>query len=176
MTDAANIPTAPRPGTMQAGAWALAACMVFFGLDVVLDAIDHIREGVFYTLEEGIHISFEIMAVICLGYGAWALRRQLALMRDRQASDAQTIRMLRGAFDQVLAGRFDDWGLTPAERDVTVLILKGLGVAEIAAARQTAAGTVKAQSTAIFRKIGVRSKSELMSVVIDEFLDSAQAA
>ena len=80
--------------------------------------------------------------------------------------------MLRGNFDEVLRNKFEEWGLTAAERDVTLLIIRGLSIAEIAAARKTAHGTIKAQSTSIFRKIGVGSKNELMSTIIDEFLDA----
>ena len=81
--------------------------------------------------------------------------------------------MLRGNFDEVLRDKFKEWSLTAAERDVTLLIIRGLSVADIAAARNTAQGTIKAQSTSIFRKIGVGSKTELMSVIIDEFLDTS---
>ena len=81
--------------------------------------------------------------------------------------------MLRGNFDEVLRDKFKEWSLTAAERDVTLLIIRGLSVADIAAARNTAQGTIKAQSTSIFRKIGVGFKTELMSVIIDEFLDTS---
>ena len=81
--------------------------------------------------------------------------------------------MLRSQFDEVLHARFNEWGLTPAEKDVALFMIRGLTNEEIAAARNTAAGTIKAQSTSIFRKVGVRSKPELMSTIIDHFLDQS---
>ena len=57
-----------------------------------------------------------------------------------------------------MAERFDDWALTPAERDVALFALKGLSLAEIARLRSTSQGTVKAQTNAIYRKAGVTGR------------------
>ena len=84
---------------------------------------------------------------------------------------ANTPRFLRGEMDNFVRGKFDDWTLRPAERDIAMYILKGLSVADIATARATAEGTVKAQTSNIFRKTGVSSRTELMSLFMDEFLD-----
>ena len=66
--------------------------------------------------------------------------------------------------------RFDDWSLTPSERDVAMLAIKGLSIAEIAEARQTKNGTIKAQSNAICRKAGVSGRPQLLSLFIDELM------
>jgi DNA-binding CsgD family transcriptional regulator len=65
---------------------------------------------------------------------------------------------------------FARWGLTPSERDVALLSIKGLSVAEIAAMRSTQAGTVKAQCAAVYRKAGVNSRAELLSLFIDDLM------
>lgn len=59
------------------------------------------------------------------------------------------------------------------ERNIAMYMLKGLSISEIATARATAEGTIKAQSSSIFRKTGVNSRTELMSLFMDEFLDVA---
>jgi DNA-binding NarL/FixJ family response regulator len=53
--------------------------------------------------------------------------------------------------------------LTPAERAVTSLLLGGLSNAEIAAKRGTSERTVANQIAAIFRKLGVSSRTELVT-------------
>ena len=151
----------------------LIACMAFFGFDVVADVLEHFLGNRAYVSGELVHLIFEILAVIGLGYAAATLRQYLRLLQAQAASSRETIHMLRGHFDVVLRHKFEEWGLTTAERDVTLLIIRGLSVSEISAARNTAQGTIKAQSTSIFRKIGVGSKTELMSLIIDEFLDSS---
>lgn len=150
----------------------LLACMAFFSFDVVADIVEHGLGKVPYTAGELFHLIFEMLAVIGLGYAVITLRVYLRLIQAEAERSRETIHMLRGNFDEVLRDKFEDWGLTTAERDVTLLIIRGLSVADIAAARNTAPGTIKAQSTSIFRKIGVGSKTELMSAIIDEFLDA----
>lgn len=154
----------------------LLGCMAFFGFDVVADIVEHGLQGTSYTAGELVHLVFEILAVAGLGYAAVTLRAYLRLLQSEAERSRETIHMLRGNFDEVLRGKFEEWGLTTAERDVTLLIIRGLSVADIAAARNTAQGTIKAQSTSIFRKIGVGSKTELMSAIIDEFLEAGPRA
>lgn len=155
------------------GMAALLCCMAFFGFDVVADVTEHLLAGKSYASGELLHLIFEIMAVLGLGYAVITLRQYLRLLHVEAETNRDTIHMLRGNFDAVLRDKFKEWSLTAAERDVTLLIIRGLSVADIAAARNTAHGTIKAQSTSIFRKIGVGSKTELMSVIIDEFLDTS---
>jgi DNA-binding CsgD family transcriptional regulator len=151
----------------------LLSCMAFFGFDVVADVAAHRLAGASFASVELVHLIFETVAVFGLGYAVITLRQYLRLLQGEAESSKETIHMLRGNFDEVLRDKFKEWSLTAAERDVTLLIIRGLSVADIAAARNTAQGTIKAQSTSIFRKIGVGSKTELMSVIIDEFLDTS---
>src|SRR6185295_2705568 len=57
----------------------------------------------------------------------------------------------------------DDGGLTAAEREVAALLLAGGSNAEIAQARRTSVHTVANQLAAIFRKLDVRSRFELIA-------------
>lgn len=148
----------------------LLVCMAFFGFDVVADIVKHGLSRTHYTGEELVHLAFESVAVAGLGYAVITLRAYLRLLQFNEERNLKTIYMLRGNFDEVLHEKFEDWSLTEAERDVTLLIIRGLSIANIAETRNTAQGTIKAQSSSIFRKIGVGSKTELMSVIIDEFL------
>ena len=163
-----------RKGAVFLGMALLLACMAFFSFDVVADIVEHVLGNVPYNARELFHLIFEMLAVVGLGYALLTLRVYLRLIQSEAERSRETIHMLRGNFDEVLRDKFEDWGLTTAERDVTLLIIRGLSVADIAAARNTAPGTIKAQSTSIFRKIGVGSKTELMSTIIDEFLSSDQ--
>lgn len=146
--------------------------MVFFAIDIVVDAYSHIVDSEPYSFWEIFHIFMEAGAAVGLGGGIVVLVQYIYSLRHTNYLNQQTIHMLRGSFEKVLYQKFDEWGLTQAERDVTLLIIKGMNATQIAEARKTAQGTVKAQSTAIFRKIGVSSKAELMSIIIDEFLDN----
>lgn len=145
--------------------------MVFFSFDILADIFDHFALKKPYNAWELVHLIFEIVAVVGLGFGALTLRGRLVGLRSYAERAAETIEVMRGHFEEVLEMNFSKWGLTKAERDITLLIVRGLTVAQIAEARSTAQGTIKAQSTSIFRKIGVSSKTELLSLIIDEFID-----
>ena len=98
--------------------------------------------------------------------GGMSVKRSQA--RAEQAEDA--LRRAQEAFQEVLDRRFDEWKLTPAESEVTVLALKGLTGAAIAERRGTTEGTVKAQTAAIYRKAGVAGRPQLMSLFLEEML------
>jgi DNA-binding CsgD family transcriptional regulator len=83
------------------------------------------------------------------------------------------LRQVSRAFGTLLEERFRDWGLTPSERDVAWFTIKGLTIAEIARLRQTSEGTVKAQSNAIYRKAGVSSRTQLLSLFIEDLMEDA---
>ena len=119
------------------------------------------------------HFIFEalVTAALALGilFGANALRRTLELMRAQETALAAA----SGALSEVIAEQFSDWGLTPAERDVGFLALKGLDVAEIAELRKAATGTVRAQLTRIYSKAGVSGRAQFAAFFVEDLLGQA---
>ncbi len=76
---------------------------------------------------------------------------------------------------EMLEDRFARWGLTPAERDVALFVIKGFSTTEIAELRQTAAGTVKAQTNAIYRKSGTSGRAQLISLFVEDLMGDGLA-
>lgn len=112
----------------------------------------------------------EIGASLGLVLGA-VLGIQLALLASREtqrAANAQ--RLTSGEFSALVQDYFDDLGLTRAETETAWLLLKGYSMSQIARSRTTAIGNVKTHCTAIYRKAGVKGKSQLFSVLIEELL------
>lgn len=67
---------------------------------------------------------------------------------------------------QALLERFMEINsLTPKEREVTRLVIKGLANKEIASVEETTDRTVKAHLTNIFQKCGVESRTELFNAI-----------
>ena len=129
------------------------------------DAIADVMAG-----DIGAHLYFEMLVAVALamgvGLGALALRQTLDEMRAQDVALASA----RGALGDVIAAQFTDWGLTPAERDVAFLALKGLDVAEIADLRGRAAGTVRAQLTRIYSKAGVSGRAQFAAWFVEDLL------
>jgi DNA-binding CsgD family transcriptional regulator len=154
------------------GVASLVVCIGFFGFDALSDLLEHLIDDLPFSRGQLIHLVLEVVGVIGLVFAAGQLKNYFDLLQLRAREVEQSLSMMRGEFQRVMQDRFNRWQLTKAEADVALMIVKGLGAAEIAQTRATAIGTVKAQTTAIFRKIGVNSKAELMAAIVDEFIDS----
>lgn len=112
----------------------------------------------------------ELGACAGLILGAFtSLRLSLSAQAAKARAD-HAHRLTAGEFTDAVEEFFARIELTEAERDVTWLMLKGMSTSEIAALRETKQGTVKAQSTAIYRKAGVSGKSQLFSQLVEELL------
>ena len=149
-------------------------CLVGFGADLLLEFPDP-RIWRDLSTRDLHHLISEclMLALLAIGFGLATvvlrgLHRERGALRD-------TLRSLRGDFDRILNERFDQWALTPAQRDVALLTLRGLRLSEIAQHRGSAEGTIKAHLGAVFRAAGVRTRSELVGVFMEEFLDFSAA-
>jgi DNA-binding CsgD family transcriptional regulator len=152
----------------------------FVGADMAADLTD----GVSFA-----HLAIETVALGLALAGAWGtslqLRRSLARARalerhlmgtlgdlDRARAEAQSLRM---GLSVALDSQFDRWGLTGAQREVALLVLKGLSFKEIADLRSTAEQTVRNQALAIYRKAGLTNRAEMAAFFLEDLLVPAPA-
>ena len=100
------------------------------------------------------------------------LRREIAGVRASNAAwreqTAAHVRELGRAIQRQLA----DWGLTPAEQEIGLLLLKGFSHKEIARLRRTSEMTVRQQATAVYQKSGLGGRAELSAFFLDDLLVS----
>jgi DNA-binding CsgD family transcriptional regulator len=163
MISGPDIQTVGRRQTVALSVFLLVQTLgtVFFVGDVIGD----LRED-----PTSVHFIFEAMvtAALVLGilFGSFALRRTIELLRAQE----QALDVARGALGAVIDAQFQAWALTPAERDVAFLALKGLDVAEIAELRGAAQGTVRAQLTRIYAKAGVSGRAQFAAFFVEDLL------
>lgn len=163
MTASLKLMTAGRRQTAALSVFLLVQTLaaVFFVGDVIGDLRADPISG---------HFIFEavVTAALVLGilFGAFALRRTIELLRAQD----QALQVARGALSDVINQQFQVWALTPAERDVGLLALKGLDVAEIAELRGAAQGTVRAQLTRIYQKAGVSGRAQFAAFFVEDLL------
>lgn len=117
-----------------------------------------------------LHEAFELAAALGLVVGTITSSVVVARTRRRLNDVEDQLRVASGAFHDLLEDRMTAWTLTPAEREVALFAIKGMSTAEIAQLRQTSEGTVKAQTAAVYRKAGVSSRPQLLSLFIDELM------
>lgn len=121
-------------------------------------------------------INWQLMELIELGAALGLVLglvlgvRAYFIARQRCRAMQQTVNAARGAMADVIFEHFDRWTLTPAERDVALFSLKGMSTQEMADLRGTSVGTVKAQTSAIYRKAGVKNRSQLVSLFLEDLL------
>jgi DNA-binding CsgD family transcriptional regulator len=99
-----------------------------------------------------------------------ALVRNLdvARIQGRQWRD-ETRALLKG-LGAAIDRQFLTWKLTEAERDVGLLILKGLSLKEIAGARGTSERTIRAQARSIYAKAGLSGRAALSAFFLEDLL------
>ncbi len=137
------------------------------------------------------HVLMELVAMVAAGATAvtlvvfWQRERQQALVARHAAEverararswEAEATRWRSEAQDalqglgQAIDQQFDRWGLTSAEREVGLLLLKGLALKEIANTRQTSERTTRDQARAVYRKAGLSGRAELSAFFLEDLL------
>ena len=159
-----------------------ATIAVLVGIDLVLD----LRSGT-----TGTHASIEgLVVAIGLAAATWFAIQVRAVAREArdlrvhardlgarlEASRAEADRWRRDAGD-LIAGlgvaidqQFERWALSPAEKEVALLLLKGLSHKEIAELRDVSDTTVRHQARALYRKAGLSGRNDLAAFFLEDLL------
>lgn len=143
-----------------------ALCAVFFVSDILSSWIGIRTTPLPWELRELMEIWAALGLIVGLVLGAVMLH---GAIKARKAAELR-LKRASGAFMDLLAERFDEWALTPAEKDVALFAIKGMSTVEIAGLRNTSEGTVKAQTNAIYRKAGVSGRAQLLSLFIEDLM------
>lgn len=163
--------------------------ITLFGLVAVLagtDLVVDLRQGTTpgHVVAEG------LVVLVGLGGIGW-----MAARLRRLARDAQTLRMLAADLARNLdttraeserwrveAGdlihglaaaidrQLDRWSLSPAEKDIALLLLKGLSHKEVASVRGVSETTVRQQARSIYRKSGLTGRNDLAAFFLEDLL------
>ncbi len=83
-----------------------------------------------------------------------------------RAESEEHARGLGAAIDR----QFDSWQLSPAEREVALLLIKGLSLKEVAAVRAGSERTARQQARAVYRKGGLAGRAELAAFFLEDLL------
>jgi DNA-binding CsgD family transcriptional regulator len=93
----------------------------------------------------------------------------IKMHKDAQAWQRKSCEVVRG-FNVLVNSQMNEWLLTKAEKEVAMLLLKGLSIKEIALIRESHQNTVRQQASAIYRKSGLASRSALSAFFLEDML------
>ncbi len=154
----------------------LGALLAFAGLFIAADVLVDVVTGT-APAHIGVQVLVALLAVPA-ALLAWragreeveALRRDLSTTRleaERWREEArEAVEGLSAAMDR----QFDRWSLTAAEREVCLLLLKGLSLKEIATARSTSERTARDQAGSVYKKSGLAGRAELAAFFLEDLL------
>jgi DNA-binding CsgD family transcriptional regulator len=150
----------------------LVLAIVGGAIDLWLDAPDNWHS---------VHVVYELALIVAalltslaLWRGWW--RARLSLSETREALDSHRAERdeWRARAQQALDGlshamddRFESWGLTPAEREVALGLLKGRSHKAIAYEAGRSERTVRQHAVAVYQKSGLAGRAELSAFFLE---------
>jgi DNA-binding CsgD family transcriptional regulator len=152
--------------------------LVLLALMVAMEWLEEVEEFgwqdlLVELLEKGLLVATVLAAVLSVqGLRAQAERTSdLAARLEQVAARSEAWRQ-RSAVDFADLGRAIDeqlraWGLTRAEREVAMLLLKGFDHKEIARLRATSDATVRQQAASIYRKAELDGRAALAAFFLE---------
>lgn len=161
----------------------LLIALVFLCSSSLLTTIDVLAD-----LSEGAsiqHVALEVGVIIIGAVGSLLILRRLvyhfrsAISRTQQDMEAvkkqadkwktEALSVLQGLAEQI-DRQFSQWSFSNAEKEVALLLIKGLSIKEIAGIRGVHEKTVRLQSSALYKKSGLSGRAELAAFFLEDLL------
>lgn len=158
----------------------ITACLLIVIAFTTHDFIEDMtqNEGWYYVLADIAYMSIIIGLLLYI----WrhtplaSKKRNLMLTQEiiKQHKDAREwskkAEDLLSGLSGIINEQLEKWQLSQAEKEVALLILKGLSLKEIATLRSTSERTVRQQATQVYEKAGVNNRAELSAFFLEDLL------
>lgn len=166
--------TAPRPSVPPLLLGVVVALMTLgAAVDLVIDRPE--RWLSFHVVFELLMVLGGLALVILFWLGWWrseraAQRLQQSLERHRAERSAwiERSRPALAGFGEAIDRQFTAWQLTPTEREVALLLLKGRSHKAIAAATGRSPATVRQHATSVYQKAALAGRAELAAYFLED--------
>ena len=150
----------------------LGAAIIGGAIDLVMDAPDTWLS---------FHFMFELALIVgamLTAYFLWRawFRTRASLLETRETLEAQSAdrdawraraEQLAG-FGRVVDEHLRGWGLTPVEREIALLLLKGYGHKRIASDTGRSERTVRQHAVQVYEKSGLSGRAELAAFFLED--------
>ena len=107
---------------------------------------------------------------------ALALAEQLEATRAEASRWRSEARELMKGLAEAIDEQFERWNLTPAEKEVALLLIKGLSHKEIAEVRSVTEATARQQARAVYKKGGLSGRHDLAAFFLEDLMLPIESA
>ena len=110
----------------------------------------------------------EILTIFALATGSLVIANHLKSAWKHTKHLEGRLSNASKEFEAFVHEKFDEWDLTKSERDISIFLLKGFRISEIAGLRESSEGTIKSQLSSVYRKSGLAGRGEFTSFFLEE--------
>jgi len=159
---------------------AISLCLLLVMLISIQDFIEDsmLGQSWYYILSDIVYMGILLWLLSYLWRHTPLTRRKHNLMltqevikkhRDVEEWSNQAKTLLEG-LSKIINEQMNVWKLTIAEKQITLLLLKGLSLKEIATIRETSERTVRQQAAQIYKKASINGRAELSAFFLEDLL------
>ncbi len=134
--------------------------------DVLVDALT-----LFLTITAAVGLALLVQRLHKDHEEKMTLIRDLAAARSEGKEWRNKARQHINGFRVEIGKQFEKWGMTEAEQDVGLLLLKGLSHKEVASLRGTSEATVRQQARSIYAKANLPGKTAFSAYFLEDLVD-----
>lgn len=160
--------------------WAVVIVVAGVGGLMTLEIVQNPEMTLGDVLFELVEPSLIVLTAVGVVYLFERMQRQheeqLSLMKDLEVARAEgaqwrtDMRDLLKGLSAAIDAQFERWKLTSAEREIALLMLKGLSHKEIAVLRDTSERTIRQQAQAIYGKANLSGRAALSAFFLEDLL------
>jgi DNA-binding CsgD family transcriptional regulator len=166
--------------------WAIVAVVLGIVLMLAAEWIDEPAASWTDMLLEFVKVTPIVLTSVGVALLTMVSRKQreehLQVLRDLEVARLQgqrwrtESRSLLQGLGEAIDQQFSRWNLTEAEREVALLLLKGLSTKEAAAVRASSERTVREQARSIYSKAGLTGRAALSAFFLEDLLAPMEQA
>lgn len=131
--------------------------------DVLVDAV-----ALFLTIGSAVGVALLVQRMHVQHEEKMALIRDLEVARAEGDDWRSKVQSHMAGIRIEMEKQFEEWGMTAAEQEIGMLILKGLSHKEVASLRGTSEATVRQQAQAIYHKSNLPGKTAFSAYFLED--------